>query len=121
MKGKPAATVAIKPMTRIEVGTIGAVLMAIGLVACSMDRVDKSTISGGRVRYDCVLVVLGNEPLDDLTPTVDTVARVEKSVAFFKDHPRSLLVFTGGKTSGSVSEAKMMAEIAIKNGTGVNS
>ncbi len=71
------------------------------------------TISSG---FDTVLVVLGNEPLDDATPTVDTVARVTKAVEFQKEHPASLLVFTGGPTAGNTSEARMMADLAIAQG-----
>jgi hypothetical protein len=62
--------------------------------------------------YETVLVVLGNEPLDDSTPTVDMVARVKRAVDFQKEHPGSFLIFTGGKTVGQTSEASMMAKIA---------
>jgi len=34
------------------------------------------------VSFDTILIVLGNEPLDDLTPTVDMIARVKKTVEF---------------------------------------
>ena len=91
-------------------------LSSIVLSACGANGTREPSDVNGRPYYATVLVVLGNEPLDDSTPTVDMVARVEKAAAFFRDHPRSLLVFTGGKTSGSISEAKMMADIAIRNG-----
>ena len=71
--------------------------------------------------YDTVLVVLGNEPLDDQTPTVDMVERVKGAVAFHNEHPNSLLVFTGGKTAGSISEARMMVDLAVAQGISTNS
>ncbi len=40
--------------------------------------------------FDTVLIVLGNEPLDDQTPTVDTIARVAKAVAFQEENPATL-------------------------------
>lgn len=67
-----------------------------------------------------VLVVLGNEPLDDNTPTVDMLARVNKAVAFAREHPGSLLLFTGGPTAGKTTEARMMADIAIAQGVSTN-
>ncbi len=70
--------------------------------------------------FDNALVVLGNEPLDDLTPTVDTVARVSKAVEFYKQHPSTLLIFTGGPTAGSNTEARMMADLAIAQGVAIN-
>jgi len=70
--------------------------------------------------FDTVLVVLGNEPLDDKTPTVDMMARVKKAVAFQKECPTTLLIFTGGPTAGTNSEAKMMADIAIAEGAITN-
>ena len=72
-------------------------------------------------RADTVLIVLGNEPLDDLTPTVDTVARVHKAVEFQKEHPGTLLVFTGGPTAGTNTEARMMAALAVTQGCSTNS
>lgn len=63
----------------------------------------------GRRSYDTVLVVLGNEPLDENTPTIDMLARTKRAAAYYKEHTNSLLVLTGGTTVGSVSEAQMMA------------
>ena len=63
-----------------------------------------------------ILVVLGNEPLDSKTPTVDMVMRVRKSVEFVSNHPNTIVVFTGGCTVGKISEAKMMASIAYSLG-----
>ncbi|MBI3985377.1 MAG: YdcF family protein [Lentisphaerae bacterium] len=71
-------------------------------------------------RFDTVLIVLGNEPLDDSTPTVDMVARVTKAVEFQKQHLAALLVFTGGPTAGTNSEARMMANLAIAQGVATN-
>lgn len=70
--------------------------------------------------YDTVLVVLGNEPLDGSTPTIDTVARVTRAVEYQKEHPATLLVFTGGPTVGTNSEARMMADVAIAQGVSTN-
>ena len=56
-----------------------------------------------------VLVVLGNEPLDDLTPTVDTASRVRKAVEVHRDHPGSIIVFSGGPTAGKTTEARFGA------------
>ncbi len=72
-------------------------------------------------KVDTVLVVLGNEPLDDSTPTVDMVARVNRAVAFAKQHPSTLLIFTGGPTAGSTTEARMMADLAIAQGVSTES
>ena len=71
--------------------------------------------------FEAVLVVLGNEPLDDATPTVDMVARVNKAVAFQKENPATLLVFTGGRTAGTNTEARMMANLAVAQGVPTNS
>ncbi len=65
---------------------------------------------------ETVLVILGNEPLDQETPSVDMIARVMKSVEFKKANPDTQLIFTGGPTTGGVSEARMMADIAIAQG-----
>jgi len=75
----------------------------------------------GTEQWDTVLVVLGNEPLDESTPTVDMIARVKKAAAYQREQPKSLLVFTGGTTVGSMSEARMMADIALAEGVPVDS
>ena len=72
-------------------------------------------------KVEAVLVVLGNEPLDDNTPTVDMTARVNKAVAFAKEYPGSVLLFTGGPTAGRMTEARMMADLAIAQGVSTNS
>jgi uncharacterized SAM-binding protein YcdF (DUF218 family) len=72
-------------------------------------------------KVEAVLVVLGNEPLDDNTPTVDMGARVNKAIAFAKEHPGSVLLFTGGPTAGRTTEARMMADLAIAQGVATNS
>ncbi|MDZ4242781.1 MAG: YdcF family protein [Candidatus Omnitrophota bacterium] len=63
-----------------------------------------------------VLIVLGNEPLDGQTPTLDMVARVKKAAEFFKANPDSVLILTGGPTAGGISEARMMADLALAEG-----
>lgn len=65
---------------------------------------------------DTVLVVLGNEPLDDATPTLDMIARVDKAAAFHKEQPDTVLLFTGGSTAGLNTEARMMAALARERG-----
>jgi len=63
-----------------------------------------------------VLVVLGNEPLDAKTPTIDMVKRVESAASFYKKNPDSVLIFTGGETTGKISEAGMMSRLARQQG-----
>ncbi|MEI6971987.1 MAG: YdcF family protein [bacterium] len=77
--------------------------------------------SNVQVRLDAVIVVLGNEPLDDNTPTVDMVARVNRAVTVQREQPGALLLFTGGPTSGTITEARMMADLAITMGVSTNS
>jgi len=79
---------------------------------------ENRTIAGS---FEAVIIVLGNEPLDDDTPTVDMISRVKEAVAFNRRQPRSLLVFTGGKTAGRISEAGMMARIALSEGVATTS
>jgi len=60
-----------------------------------------------------VLVVLGNMPLDDTTPTVDTMARINVAVDFYhKRQGNCIIVFSGGPTAGRLSEASIMATYA---------
>ncbi|MCX5714805.1 MAG: DUF6498-containing protein [Candidatus Omnitrophica bacterium] len=65
---------------------------------------------------DTAIIVLGTRELDQTTPSLDMSRRVEKGVELYAKHPSALLIFTGGKTSGPVSEAAMMAELAVKLG-----
>ncbi len=62
------------------------------------------------------IVVPGNEPLDDSTPTIDMARRVLRAVDYMRKKPVSVLVLSGGATSGAVSEAKMMGLIALSRG-----
>ncbi len=68
-----------------------------------------------------LLIVLGNEPLDDQTPTVDMIARVTLAVKYQQQHPGTLLLFTGGATAGKVSEAAMMWHLAQSQGVAESS
>ena len=71
------------------------------------------TASPSKSPYKSVLVVLGNEPLDDQTPTIDTMGRVKKAVDYYQQNPIStLLIFTGGPTAGKTTEAMMMSQYA---------
>lgn len=63
-----------------------------------------------------VVVCLGNEPLDGVTPTVDGIARALKSVEFLHAHPDAVVLYSGAPTAGGVSEARMLALIAISRG-----
>jgi hypothetical protein len=62
-----------------------------------------------------VLIVLGNEPLDDVTPTVDTVSRVRKAVEVHKEHPGSIIILSGGPTAGKTTEARYEDGIAVSH------
>lgn len=62
------------------------------------------------------IIVLGTEPLDETTPSLDMVRRVETGIEVFKKDPGNLLIFSGGRTAGSISEARMMALIAYSRG-----
>jgi uncharacterized SAM-binding protein YcdF (DUF218 family) len=72
----------------------------------------RPTIPSNTARISTILVVLGNEPLDDLTPTVDTMKRVELAASYQKSHPESVIIFTGGPTAGKTTEARMMSNYA---------
>jgi uncharacterized SAM-binding protein YcdF (DUF218 family) len=63
-----------------------------------------------------VAIVLGNEPLDGSTPTLDMTRRALRAVEFYEQNPGAVLVFTGGPTAGGLSEAMMMAGIAASRG-----
>ena len=66
--------------------------------------------------FDTVIIVLGTGPLDETTPSLDMVKRVETAIKVLDENPHSLLLFSGGKTAGSISEARMMALIAYARG-----
>lgn len=63
-----------------------------------------------------VIIILGNRPLDETTPAVDTIYRVIKGVELFKENPNAVMIMTGGKTAGRISEAEMMGLIAWSRG-----
>ncbi len=63
-----------------------------------------------------IIVVLGDRPLDRVTPTVSMVYRVLKGVELSKKYPGSVLIMAGGPTAGDIPEAKMMALIAWSRG-----
>jgi len=66
--------------------------------------------------FKTAIIVLGTGPLDESTPSLDMVRRVETGIALWRSIPDALLFFTGGKTAGPISEAKMMALIAFSRG-----
>jgi uncharacterized SAM-binding protein YcdF (DUF218 family) len=51
-------------------------------------------------------------PLDETTPSVDMVYRVLKGIELLNAQPGSVLIMTGGKTAGPISEARMMGLMA---------
>jgi len=62
------------------------------------------------------IVVLGTRPLDESAPSLDMVRRVEAGVDILHKEKDGCLVFSGGRTLGPISEAKMMALIAESRG-----
>jgi uncharacterized SAM-binding protein YcdF (DUF218 family) len=63
-----------------------------------------------------VIIVLGDRPLDETTPTVDMVYRVLKGVKLARKFPNAILIMSGGQTAGPISEARMMGLIAWSRG-----
>ena len=67
--------------------------------------------------FENILIVLGNEPLDDNTPTIDTMKRVDAAGIFYNrqiNKEKTIVIFTGGPTAGKKTEASVMADYAIK-------
>lgn len=62
------------------------------------------------------IVVLGTRPLDESAPSLDMVRRVEAGVDVLHKEKEGCLIFSGGRTNGPISEAKMMALIAESRG-----
>ncbi len=62
------------------------------------------------------IFVLPNRPLDDVTPSIDSVYRALKAVELAKKYPDSILIMLGPKTVGDISEAQMMALAAWSRG-----
>ena len=71
--------------------------------------------------FDTIIIVLGTGPLDETTPSLDMVQRVETAMKVLDKNPHSLLLFSGGKTAGPISEAKMMLLIAYARGVSPSS
>lgn len=65
---------------------------------------------------DRAIIVLGDRPLDDTTPTVDMVYRVLKGIELAKKFPKAILIMSGGATKGPTPEAEMMGLIAWVRG-----
>ena len=83
------------------------------MAACLLCCRPNESHAGRDLPVEAVLIVLGNEPLDDSTPTVDMIARVNKAVEYLEEHPTSILLFSGGPTAGTNTEARMMAGLAM--------
>lgn len=62
------------------------------------------------------IIALGTGPLDETTPSLDMVKRVETAIKLLEENPQAICIFSGGKTAGDISEAKMMALIAYSRG-----
>jgi uncharacterized SAM-binding protein YcdF (DUF218 family) len=62
------------------------------------------------------IIVLGTAPLDETTPSLDMIRRVETGIRILKESPDSVLILSGGRAVGNVSEAKMMARMAYAQG-----
>lgn len=67
-------------------------------------------------QFRTVFVVLGNLPLDDSTPTVDMLQRLFTAIPNVRGRRDAALVLTGAPTAGPISEARMMALIALSRG-----
>jgi uncharacterized SAM-binding protein YcdF (DUF218 family) len=73
-------------------------------------------VSAQDTRIDPLVIVLGTAPLDEATPSLDMVRRVEEGVRIASRYAHSKILFTGGKTVGVTSEAAMMAGLAYARG-----
>ncbi len=65
---------------------------------------------------ETAIIVLGDRPLDDTTPTVDMVYRALKGAELAKKFPKAILIMSGGATKGPTPEAQMMGLIAWSRG-----
>ncbi len=65
---------------------------------------------------ETAIIVLGDRPLDDKTPTVDMVYRVLKGIELARKFPKAVLIMSGGATQGPTPEAQMMGLIAWSRG-----
>jgi hypothetical protein len=65
---------------------------------------------------DLAIIALGTEPLDKTTPSLDMVKRVETAIGILEKNPQAICIFSGGRTAGPISEAKMMSLIAYSRG-----
>jgi uncharacterized SAM-binding protein YcdF (DUF218 family) len=77
----------------------------------------KSIYTTSDFNFENILIVLGNEPLDDSTPTIDTMKRVDAAGIFYNrqsNKEKTIVIFTGGPTAGKKTEASVMADYAIK-------
>ncbi|MBN1808930.1 MAG: YdcF family protein [Planctomycetes bacterium] len=84
--------------------------------AIPMPAATAPPVHSGKWKPRSAAIVLGNEPLDETTPTIDMVRRVVKAVEFARSEPDALLVMTGGATAGDISEARMMGLMAAVRG-----
>ena len=81
---------------------------------------EAATGAPARKPRSALLLVLGNMPLDESTPTLDTMTRVRTAVDYYKkskDGGGTWIVFSGGPTAGGkVSEALTMKIFAQQLG-----
>ena len=95
--------------------------LLLGLLALAATGVCPAAPTPPPATPPALLIVLGNEPLDDQTPTVDMIARVMLAVKYQQQHPGTSMIFTGGATVGQVSEAAMMWHLAQSQGVAESS
>ena len=62
------------------------------------------------------IFVLPNRPLDEVTPSIDSVYRALKAVELYKKFPDSVIIMLGPKTVGDIPEGQMMALVAWSRG-----
>ncbi|MEI7999460.1 MAG: YdcF family protein, partial [Candidatus Omnitrophota bacterium] len=54
--------------------------------------------------------------VDEMTPILDMGKRVETGIRLLKQNLQAIIILTGGKTAGPISEAMMMSLIAYSRG-----
>ncbi|MDP2941130.1 MAG: YdcF family protein [Candidatus Omnitrophota bacterium] len=90
--------------------------VAFNLLPAGKDKDIPLTRRKGRRDSYSAIIVLGTAPLDETTPSLDMGRRVETAIKLWKRNPEVLLIFSGGRTGGSISEAMMMVLMAYARG-----
>ncbi len=55
-------------------------------------------------------------PLEECLPSITLLRNTMAAVGYWKSNPQALLVLVGGRPFGEVSEAEMMAAVAVAHG-----